>query len=108
MQMVLQSRHRIMRLEIRFQACLIQGMYPSKWKNIYASAFDGTHSYLFRQHEKHIGKTLVGMAEVEAVIQEMFQAPHIQILLVICPMGDEQICGCQVVLSLRPFFFLNN
>ncbi|CAN6691619.1 unnamed protein product [Malus baccata var. baccata] len=26
------------------------------------------------------GKTLVGMAEVEAAIQEMFQAPHIQIL----------------------------
>ncbi|CAB4308334.1 unnamed protein product [Prunus armeniaca] len=26
------------------------------------------------------GKSLVGMAEVEAAIQEMFQAPHIQVM----------------------------
>ncbi|CAB4289209.1 unnamed protein product [Prunus armeniaca] len=28
----------------------------------------------------YIGKSLVGMAEVEAAIQEMFQAPHIQVM----------------------------
>lgn len=33
------------------------------------------------------GKTLVGMAEVEAAIQEMFQAPHIQVIKKSCQLG---------------------
>ncbi|XP_074263415.1 putative F-box protein At3g61730 [Silene latifolia] len=37
-----------------------------KWKNIYASAFDGTHSYLFRQHEKHIEWFRVGAFFLES------------------------------------------
>ncbi|XP_074263412.1 putative F-box protein At3g61730 [Silene latifolia] len=31
-----------------------------KWKNIYASAFDDTHSYLFREYEKHIEWKRIG------------------------------------------------
>ncbi|XP_074301584.1 putative F-box protein At3g61730 [Silene latifolia] len=37
-----------------------------KWKNIYASAFDGTHSYLFRQHEKHIEWMRIGAFFLES------------------------------------------
>ncbi|XP_074321542.1 putative F-box protein At3g61730 [Silene latifolia] len=36
------------------------GKVSFKWKNIYASAFDGTHSYLFRQYEKHIDWMRIG------------------------------------------------
>ncbi|VVB09665.1 unnamed protein product [Arabis nemorensis] len=32
----------------------------SSWIKLYASAFDGSHSYLFRQHEKHIDWTRIG------------------------------------------------
>ncbi|XP_074263413.1 putative F-box protein At3g61730 [Silene latifolia] len=37
-----------------------------KWKNIYASAFDGTHSYFFRQNEKHIKWKRIGAFFLES------------------------------------------
>ncbi|KAK9758071.1 hypothetical protein RND81_01G204500 [Saponaria officinalis] len=36
------------------------GNVSFKWNKLYASAFDGTHSYFFRQQEKHIDWTRIG------------------------------------------------
>ncbi|XP_021748561.1 probable F-box protein At3g61730 [Chenopodium quinoa] len=49
-----------------------------KWKKLYASAFDGSHSYLFRQQEKHIDWIRIGAFFLEssaAIVTEKLTSP---------------------------------
>ncbi|CAL2270566.1 unnamed protein product [Prunus armeniaca] len=49
------------------------------------------------------GKSLVGMAEVEAAIQEMFQAPHIQLAMTVsclCTSNGEAFPGHDMLLKI--------
>ncbi|GMH21743.1 hypothetical protein Nepgr_023585 [Nepenthes gracilis] len=42
------------------------GDASSKWIKLYASAFDGSHSYLFRQQEKHIDWMRIGAFSLDS------------------------------------------
>ncbi|XP_062155089.1 probable F-box protein At3g61730 [Alnus glutinosa] len=50
-----------------------------KWINLYTSAFDGSHSYTFRQQEKHIDWMRIGaffLESSEALLTERLSSPE--------------------------------
>ncbi|CAO2835484.1 unnamed protein product [Amaranthus hypochondriacus] len=54
------------------------GNVSFKWKKLYASAIDGSHSYLFRQQEKHIDWIRIGAFSLEssaAILTEKLISP---------------------------------
>ncbi|XP_020411937.1 probable F-box protein At3g61730 [Prunus persica] len=65
-------------------ACLRDLQVPAplhvafNWRNLYVSAFDGSHSYMFRQKEKHIDWMRIGAFSVEsseALLTERLRNP---------------------------------